>query len=249
MVPNKTIRLHKPVMSSFFFLVLFFSLNGHARRYDEEVLNEDSLSHISTLQFHPNEISALPIWVGKCKGLKNIYLDSNPKLEWREVFEILSALDSLEFVSLRNNALSNLPNNIGKLLSVKSMNLDNNNIIDFPPEIAGLRNTKSLSLERNSISSLNMGLLISYLPHLEQLIIGSNEIDSIPLQLCQSNIRFLYLNGNKLKTLPNCIYKMSNLKYLVLSNNFYEHEKYRNELDVSKVRKGFKSNGRNVIVE
>lgn len=152
-------------------------------------------------------------------------------------------LTQLQILLLENNAIADLPAEIGYMQNLFILSSKKNKIIYIDPAIAKCHNMLYLELYNTKLDSLPTS--IQHMRHLELLRIGDNESDTLrlpeeltylrglrDLQLFDCNIyrlpqnmqnfdamERLVLAGCKLDTLPGNFGYMPRLKHLDLQNN------------------------------
>ena len=150
-----------------------------------------------------SSIYKLPIEIGNLINLKSMILDD---INLKEVPASIVKLQNLEELKLGwnphvdmchgyENSIESLPNDIGKLKSLKKLYLDMNPLEKLPNSMCNLYNLEILSLYACGICELplNIGLL--------------------------NNLKELNLWWNDLVVLPRSIVKLTNLKKLTLRDN------------------------------
>ncbi|MBW1298387.1 leucine-rich repeat domain-containing protein [Aquimarina litoralis] len=134
------------------------------------------------------DIKTIPKSIKKFSNLKQISLVHNPNLRLDQVISQLSELP-IEFLNLKDNQLTKLPENI-----------------------TSLKHLKDLNLSYNSITDSNTYIFLGRLPKLYSLWIDHNELKTIPKTIGKlAQIRFLYLDHNSLRELPDELIDMKKL--------------------------------------
>ena len=128
---------------------------------------------------------------GKLKGLKRLKISDNLT---SFPLEILDLADSLEILDLSNNQLSSIPDAISKLTKLKIAFFSNNCFTAVPSAFKQCHNLYMLGLKANKIEKFDEDIL-------------------------PTNIRWLILTDNKLKTLPNSIGKLTLLQKCTFAGN------------------------------
>jgi hypothetical protein len=184
--------------------------------------------NLKILKLSYNDITKLPSWIGDLKNLESIDLSFN-KLE--SLPEELSDLNKLKILDLFNNNLKDLPKGFSKLESLDSLDLSKNKFEEFPKEISKLKTLKSLYLALNSLKEINQDFDSKDLIHLD---LRGNNLQKVPdFILNQTKLTKLFLNNNKIATLPNELDNLRNLKFFEIKNNpldFDQLPKFKNRV-------------------
>lgn len=149
---------------------------------------------------------------------------------------------SLQYLDLRDNKLTVLPDELGDLLHVKELYLSNNLLTTLPDSIGKCSEVEILLANKNQITSIPLALntctnlqhldfasnklidvppvVLSTLVNLQDLFLGGNKITDIPSDIgnCVS-LQVLSLSSNSLKSLPESIGNLSNLREIYCGNN------------------------------
>eukprot|EP01087_Luapelamoeba_hula_P001780 TRINITY_DN1158_c5_g1_i3.p1 TRINITY_DN1158_c5_g1~~TRINITY_DN1158_c5_g1_i3.p1 ORF type:complete len:1011 (+),score=196.48 TRINITY_DN1158_c5_g1_i3:393-3035(+) len=147
-------------------------------------------------------------------------------------------------LSLRGIGLGpTLPLHVCNLSYVVYLDLGNNQLTELPQELQALRSLRTLNVSSNKLRTLPTGIF-AHLPRLSFLLASENELQSIPetvyhgsqvlayIDFSQNmltslsagiggvaNLGFLNLNSNMIAELPNTISKLDKLEELKLSKN------------------------------
>eukprot|EP00162_Nutomonas_longa_P001614 comp12157_c0_seq1/m.15704 comp12157_c0_seq1/g.15704 ORF comp12157_c0_seq1/g.15704 comp12157_c0_seq1/m.15704 type:complete len:378 (-) comp12157_c0_seq1:2-1135(-) len=131
----------------------------------------------------------------------------------------LETLNATERINLAGNALSDLPDQLGRLMRIRAVCLTENAFTRVPFAIMQLRTIHTLEINMNKLKSLKG---IARLTALESLTVGINEIEELdqddfaPL----TKLHTLHVNCNRIPELPMRFSACtSHLKILSLSNN------------------------------
>lgn len=120
-----------------------------------------------------------------------------------------AGLNGLSTLELTNNKISVLPSNIfDNLHSLTSLLLQNNDIEVIESDaFVGLRELNLLDLSHNKIRILQANWF--NIPNLEHLLLGHNRITQINGDIRLPNLKFLYLQRNKLDALEDTVFEYS----------------------------------------
>lgn len=131
-------------------------------------LFNNSLTDLETIDF----INSENAW----SNVRELYLDHN--LLRRVPQSLCTGMFSLTHLTLHNNKLDSLPENIGDLQNLREIRIDHNQITRLPDSICTLQHLRLLHIDGNPITSLPEE--IGKLSELLDLGIGSCSIDRLP---------------------------------------------------------------------
>ena len=121
-------------------------------------------------------------------------------------------------LNLSEQKITELPPEIGQLITLQELNLSFNQLKSLPPEIGQLHSLKELDLKFNKFSSLPSE--IGQLSALQELKLSFNQLNNLPPEIGQLlNLQWLYLGNNQLNNLPSEIGQLYALRSLELNNN------------------------------
>lgn len=150
-------------------------------------------------------------------------------------------LHHLNYLSITQTCLEEVPEEIGQLVNLATLVLHSNEISKIPGTVEKLEKLKVLDCSRNKLSALPDE--VSKLPQLTTMNVGSNLLRSLPTQMNNvklsvldlSNNQFeefpdvcypelihlceIYANGNKIKAIPATINRLVSLKILNVADN------------------------------
>ena len=125
-------------------------------------------------------------------------------------------------LSLANNRLQVIPDDIGKLGRLEMLELDSNRIEFLPETMSSLSKLQRLNLSNNLINALpdQIGLCVN----LRWLSAHTNNFSRVPLSIgaCY-RLEYLDLSHNKIKELPDDMEHLVSLTHLDLSTNRIGH--------------------------
>ena len=147
----------------------------------------------------------------------NITNTNTPYYKALQLIEQAAKEEALE-LDLSGMELTELPAEIGQLISLTELFLFENSLSSLPPEIGQLTNLTCLSLFENSLSSLLPE--IGQLTNLTELDFRENSLSILPPEIGQlTNLAYLSFDNNSLSSLPPEIGQLTNLACLSLDNN------------------------------
>jgi Leucine-rich repeat (LRR) protein len=146
---------------------------------------------------------------------------------------------NLEYLTLKNDRLKQIPIAITKIKSLKVLDLSGNDFIKLPEEISNLTNLEEIYL--NDEKNMNLPKTLSTLaklPNLKTLHLENDNLSKLPNEILEfKSLENLYLNQNKFKKIPE-IQTLDHLKYLDLKGNDIKPELQ----DMKNLNFGFKIN-------
>lgn len=174
------------------------------------------LWRLHTLNLQGNQISKLPSTIGDLGSLQVLWLENN---QINALPTEITNLDSrLAHLSLANNNLLTLPQEIFSLIGLYRLSLDNNQLDTISSEIGQIEYLKILELSNNQIAQLPPE--IGNLAILEVLNLTNNQLTQLPSEIGNlTELTWLSLYGNQLTQLPPEIGQLSNLSELYVSYN------------------------------
>lgn len=117
------------------------------------------------------------------------------------------------YIYLKYNYISSLPDEINKLYKLEILNL----FTTFPKNLT-LSTLKILNLDNNMISKFFSN--ISSLSSLEILVLSNNKLEELPDEFMKlTDLKNLYLHSNNFSLFPVQVCELNNLEILYLSNN------------------------------
>ncbi len=146
----------------------------------------------------------------------------SPRKRIYKVDEIDNAdLSSVEIISEFKYPHPHLPSQIFKLTHLKRLELKFGYLKDIPDEISGLIDLKELYLQANQIGRISYKL--AQLERLKRLRLFDNKINDISPICFIPNLFELEIGRNEIKSIPDEIKNLKNLRKLDLGNIFYSN--------------------------
>ena len=167
--------------------------------------------NLTSLTLDHNPLGTLPVSVRRLAMLNQLSLNS---CSLKELPTFIGCLKRLEWLSVDNNCLGHLPVELkNTMLTVLSVDWNPLNSLDSLHE---LKRIKFLSAMGCRLQEFPM--IVLDLPKLTNLYLGWNAIRSLPEDMHHSNLIELRMSGNTVKTLPNKISNLNNLRVLSLND-------------------------------
>ncbi|MEL6938223.1 MAG: leucine-rich repeat-containing protein kinase family protein [Cyanobacteria bacterium J06598_1] len=154
--------------------------------------------------------------------------------------EILDLADSLTFLNLSNNRLTQLPPSFAQLQKLEIVFFNNNSFESFPIVLAQCPQLSMVSFKNNAIRSVSPQALSSHLRwliltnnqlstlpptvgklhRLQKFMLAGNQLESVPpaLENCQ-NLELIRLSANRLKALPKWLLDLPKLSWIAYAGN------------------------------
>jgi hypothetical protein len=152
---------------------------------------------------------------GEYHGTKRIRLTSCGLSEFPR--EILDLADSLEVLDLSGNPISQLPEDIGRLHSLRIAFFSDCKFTVFPKELSKCPSLEMVAFRGNGMTTIPEG---SFPPQLRWLILTNNRIEALPRSIgACPRLQKVMLAGNCLTSLPCAMASCKKLGLLRLSAN------------------------------
>jgi Leucine-rich repeat (LRR) protein len=178
----------------------------------EEALPEKE--NVEFLNFYEQNITNLPERIGDFPRLRKLRVQG---IKFEEFPNEIIALSKLEYLDMINCGIKELPQNFGDLVNIKKLYLSDNQLSALPESVSKLTGLKYINLDRNNFTEFPVSL--SNHKTLRWLRLNDNQITNITSFAGMGSLKCLYLNNNKIQTLPNDISVLGNLTDLALAGN------------------------------
>jgi adenylate cyclase len=189
------------------------------------------LSRLKRLSVTNNALTTIPTEIGSCENLELLYLNGN---NLRDLPSEIWYLPRLRILNASSNLLSKFPSqpnskyasqSVKLMESLNVLILGDNRISDtIFPVISELALLKILNLSCNLIVEIPQGVFNKF-PYLEELYLGGNQISVLVNDDVARwrNLRSLFINGNRLDSVPAGIGKIGKLSSLDISCNLLRY--------------------------
>nr|XP_013042429.2 leucine-rich repeat and death domain-containing protein 1 isoform X3 [Anser cygnoides] len=121
-------------------------------------LKISNLEAIKDLNVSDNQFASFPSEICHLSSLEKLTLSQMHGLKLTQIPEELSKLVCLRELDISHNALKEMPDSIGELEYLVHLIANNNDISQLPKSITSLRNLQHLDLSENRLKSLPAGL-------------------------------------------------------------------------------------------
>ena len=144
---------------------------------------------------------------------------SNSKINLEKVD--FSKFVNLEYLSLKDDHLKELPKELFLLKKLKTLDLSGNDFTVLPKDFSKLKTLEKLYLNDEKNLNLPQSLsVLAQLPNLKSLYLDNDRINYMPREVLKlKNLEYLSLRQNALKEFPRNINSLSHLKHLYLNEN------------------------------
>lgn len=132
-----------------------------------------------------------------------------------------SVFSNLEYLSLKNDNLTVIPEGLSKLSKLKTLDLSGNNFKVLPKTLKSLSKLQVLYLNDEKQFDLEKSMdVLSNLSSLKELHLENDKLQSLPKQFDKmKSLELLYLNDNDFMELPKQIMRLDHLRFLDFKNN------------------------------
>ena len=151
---------------------------------------------------------------GQLHSLKRLNLSAGLTEFPREIFALA---DTLEVLNLSGNALSSLPDDLGRLHKLQVLFCSDNQFAEVPAVLGQCPQLSMVGFKANQIRTLPGAALP---PALRWLILTDNQLEALPPEIGScTQLQKLMLAGNRLTELPETLARCTNLELLRIAAN------------------------------
>ena len=151
---------------------------------------------------------------GQLAGTKQLNLAAGLTEFPREIFALA---DTLEVLNLSGNALSALPDDLGRLHRLRVLFCSDNRFTEVPAVLGQCPQLSMVGFKANHIRTLPAAALP---PALRWLILTDNQLEALPAEIGNCpQLQKLMLAGNRLTELPATLANCTNLELLRIAAN------------------------------
>ena len=134
--------------------------------------------------------------------------------------EIFALADTLEYLDLSGNALTNLPEDFAQLHRLQVLFCAGNRFTELPVVLGQCQSLSMVGFRSNQIASIEAAALP---PKLRWLILTGNQLSALPPEIgACPELQKVALSGNLLSTLPAEMAKCTKLELLRIAANRFE---------------------------
>ena len=162
-----------------------------------------------------NRRQDLPETVENLTNLETLNMSHNDLTEFPEALCKLKSLKALDISE--NDKTQNLPGTLENLTNLETLNISRCCHTEFPEVLCKLKSLKNLDISRNPLTELPS--LIFEMKCLHKLDISGASITHLPktIERCE-RLKQLDISGSRITEFPTVIFKMKNLSSVVASN-------------------------------
>eukprot|EP00943_MAST-04B_sp_MAST-4B-sp1_P000725 g725.t1 len=188
------------------------------RRIPGLVSDATRLQQLESLRLQKCYMETIPLFISRYPCLYQISLNDNKLIS---VPDELGDIKQLKFLSLAGNKLVTLPASIGKLEHLEHLNLARNQIVSLPDSLSRCSKITDLFLFDNKLESLPAPKKVNKLwPDLRLADLSKNSMVHLPAAVgAWTKLYRLNLSANLLVDLPDDFCNLQNLDTLNLADN------------------------------
>ncbi|XP_077999233.1 uncharacterized protein LOC144452095 [Glandiceps talaboti] len=173
--------------------ILILSFNA----FDTFPLIVCELKQLHTLCLSRNRLKSISLQICQLTNLRELRLSGNLLPEFPEALTTVE-LNNLELIHLYDNKITEIPEEISRLVKLKYLNINDNKVTKIPESFCELKNLEKFKAQNNKIKKLppDFGDKLSGLQLLE---LNGNPLVIPPLAVCQKGIKAIktFQDGKK----------------------------------------------------
>lgn len=189
-----------------------------SQRISEEGLDNNlfQLTNLNLLNISDTCLTIIPDDIKRLVNLQSLLLFGNKLQEFNEN---ITSLPKLKVLDLSRNEIKSIPDGLNKMKELTSINFSSNQI-EAMPKFVDFPNLIIVDVSNNKLTEF-IDLEGAHLPHLTDLKLKGNAIETIPSYLPQSlpSLKNYDMGDNKIKIVPGELANLQKLKELNLKGN------------------------------
>lgn len=195
------------ILIAVFFILSLHAMNGQTAA-DSSAKNKEYKSLEEALR-NPTKVYRLDLSNQNFKMLSDTIWDK---------------FENLEYLSLKNDHLKELPAGIGNLKNLRTLDLSGNDFKVLPTSFSRLKNLNEIYLNDEKEMDFNKSLVvIKGLPNLKVVHLENDDLKVIPESLLYlTQLETLYLNNNLFNKIPMELKELKKLKFIDLHDNKFK---------------------------
>lgn len=191
---------------------------------DADTITSEHFSSWEGVGVHDGDISSLILTDNNLSGAISADIQDLAKIRWigfsfNEITlpEEIQYLKTLKSLGISGTSHNTIPAYVCNIPNLTGLSVDFNDLHQLPDEIGNLTTLTSFSAEYNSLSSLPS--TFSGMSTLANLSLTGNLFYQFPTQIVDQPITNLYMEDNRLTSLPPAIGDIDELEFLFLNGN------------------------------
>ncbi len=170
--------------------------------------------------------------------------------------EIFGLADTLEILDLSNNNLTDLPEDLDRLVNMRILFLSNNDFETIPAVLSRCPKLEMISFKSNRVTRVDEDVLpldtrwliltdnkietlpdsIGQLQRLQKLALAGNRLTALPESMANcKNLELARLSANDLKSMPDWLFQLPKLSWLAFSGNAFNRQRSDHDRSVIEV--------------
>ncbi len=207
----------------------------------------EKLTKLIVLDISANNFTLLPEQLSLISNLEELYLNNEKHLDLAQSFRVINKIthlkrlhldsipnfklpkhlklnNNIEYLSMRYNGLTTIPDQVKKFVNLKTLDLEGNNIKSIKRNFLKNKEIESLVLSISPQFEFKKSFLIlSKEPRLNSLTISNSKLDVFNQDFSiLNNLTSLSLRNDHLTTFPTSILGLKKLKNLDLGGNDFK---------------------------